>query len=1291
MNLPYYKNRLIVPLLLVGAFLASAVLFLSIANAAEEAQIQAAIEDLGSAIGQDISSEDQAKELCNQEQYLDVCADIGKKHSLYTTEEIKHVDDFLSEVKGKILNDIKTCLDEECLVKVANELAQKLKAKNPTLATDFNLTAKVIGEKNSVIQAAKEVGLNFRDCESMDPDTASVDLLRKCAKLAKDSRVQKYIPEDKRALASQFEDSSTIKLREALAAGRYQCGDNTLEGCGNFCLNPSAGATDIPQVCKQIAAEVFGPDGVKELEGAHRQVGQVKDFYAKKFILTLPNGKELVGEGQIRNACDQAFSSINFEVAKACGNFAVNNGFAGQAEVEKGLKLMESFTQKGQNVDFEKCLNDPRACRDLIPEDDRGRFDAGNQIFEIMKTEIGFDPQQCERGSVDPTIGTKCFEGSKRALAKIESLGLVSQSKEARFIVEDIKRHVADGEGMSQRKDEFRQVFSQQGGPGGCKSEAECYTYCSNSTNGPECISFGAKQNISGFRGKESIQRFQEYNQNVQKSSDVTSNEYRAYPSDGRYSQFPGQGPYPGFQPGYVPPGQVPGFTQPGPGFNQPPGIGQYYPGPGSVGPSPECFAAIQSGDYVKAKAVCESHTPQQPYPSSQICPANPYVECPAGQYRESFRNPDGCWVDGPCKPAPTYSSGPYPTYSRPPGEKTQCSDGVDNDNDGKTDYPADHSCYGPDDSDEYYPPEGAPYPTYSPYPTPGTSKCPSEFAYDMGGYCKLNSDTTNTKCAAYSVAGNKDNYSSDCSKLACPSGQWWDYSKSVCVSSSTTSPYPTYSPYPTATSGTGEMYNCFYPNATKNGKSPGYTVWCEKDYFNCHEGTNTGPSISLDGLALGAPSSCESGYWGKSCNNNKFCDSNETYTSCPSDCGGATYSPFPTYSSYPTPGTSKCPSEFAYDMGGYCKLNSDTTNTKCAAYSVAGNKDNYSSDCSKLACPSGQWWDYSKSVCVSSSTTSPYPTYSPYPTPSTTSCPSGYHPHGDSGGYCMNDQENYGGTCYNSAGTSKISCPVQPTYTPYPSCPSPQWWDTATSKCTSTTTSGSCPSGSHVVYVNSAGGYCMSDSDSSKCGPLNSTSTTNFGSCSSYQGSTTYSPAPTYSYSPGTSYTPYPSCPSGQWWDTAKSMCTSTATSCGSGYYWDSASSICKPISTTSYTPSSPSCPSGQWWDYTTNSCQGSTTTYTPPPYTPPPSCSSGQYWDGSACVTNPTPYPVTTTYTPYPTTEYTPPPTSGLYPHYMAMHCQQLGRTWNGEICEANGLFARFYEGSGMANILRLFYIVP
>ncbi|MDP3799816.1 MAG: hypothetical protein Q8Q90_00125, partial [bacterium] len=119
MNLIYCrKNLWTVLIIAVSIFLVSTILFSSIA-AAEEAQIQAAIKELGSVTGQAVTSEDQAKDLCNREQYLDVCADIGKKHNLYTPEEVKSVDDFLGEVKGKILNDIKNCNSEECLIKVA--------------------------------------------------------------------------------------------------------------------------------------------------------------------------------------------------------------------------------------------------------------------------------------------------------------------------------------------------------------------------------------------------------------------------------------------------------------------------------------------------------------------------------------------------------------------------------------------------------------------------------------------------------------------------------------------------------------------------------------------------------------------------------------------------------------------------------------------------------------------------------------------------------------------------------------------------------------------------------------------------------------------------------------------------------------------------------------------------------------------------------------------------------------------------------------------------------------------
>ncbi|MDP2695804.1 MAG: hypothetical protein Q8O87_00965 [bacterium] len=71
------------------------------------------------------------------------------------------------------------------------------------------------------------------------------------------------------------------------------------------------------------------------------------------------------------------------------------------------------------------------------------------------------------------------------------------------------------------------------------------------------------------------------------------------------------------------------------------------------------------------------------------------------------------------------------------------------------------------------------------------------------------------------------------------------------------------------STNTSGSMQKCFYPNATIDGQAPGYTVWCEYDYYNCHQGDPTGAEVSLNGLMLGAPSSCESGYSGGSSFNN--------------------------------------------------------------------------------------------------------------------------------------------------------------------------------------------------------------------------------------------------------------------------------------------------------------------------------------------------------------------------------------------------------------------------------------
>src|SRR3989338_6074077 len=177
-------------------------------------QVDAAIADLSELYGQPITSVDQAKAICNIEQYLGDCAEIGKRHDLFDANEIKSVDAVLSELKGKIIDDLKNCADETCLVSVASQLAKRLADKAPAIARELDLTTKKVAEKNEIVKAAKEVGVNFDDCRTMDPDSASVELLRACAKLAKHKGVQLQLSIDARQ-AVENQDASLEQIGRA--------------------------------------------------------------------------------------------------------------------------------------------------------------------------------------------------------------------------------------------------------------------------------------------------------------------------------------------------------------------------------------------------------------------------------------------------------------------------------------------------------------------------------------------------------------------------------------------------------------------------------------------------------------------------------------------------------------------------------------------------------------------------------------------------------------------------------------------------------------------------------------------------------------------------------------------------------------------------------------------------------------------------------------------------------------------------------------------------------------------
>ena len=236
-------------------------------------QIAGALRDLSQAVGREITTTTEAREVCNQGQYLTVCAEIGKKHKLYNAERAKEVDIVLEQLKGKIMEQLKACTTMECLVGVANSLSQKLVARDPKIAAKLNLTARKVEEHKEVLLAAKENGVSFEQCRELNTASASLDRLASCSHFIKDARVQRFVPEEKRA-----ENENAQKMadfRAALASGTITCGDNTVGGCTKFCMmsrkaNKETDDDGIPAVCREIAQKYFGPSSIQKLEQMHQ-------------------------------------------------------------------------------------------------------------------------------------------------------------------------------------------------------------------------------------------------------------------------------------------------------------------------------------------------------------------------------------------------------------------------------------------------------------------------------------------------------------------------------------------------------------------------------------------------------------------------------------------------------------------------------------------------------------------------------------------------------------------------------------------------------------------------------------------------------------------------------------------------------------------------------------------------------------------------------------------------------------------------------------------------------------
>lgn len=610
--------------------------------------------------------------------------ELAEKYQVYSKEQSDIAKSYKQEVISKLSGLSEENFEEE-IVKIAKELLKK-----PKLAKSFQLDKDSVSAAETIVAEVKNAGVGVDIC-SQSAETLSREQLIGCLeaskKLAKKTSVQKYIP--KGVIEKTNMADMAASLDEALARGDYSELGKTAEEAGQKCLK--SGSESL-KACDEVAQKFFGPEGVKELTAARTQTKQAGDFYLKNLEnmeLITPDGRKIAGKTAIKNACDGAFETKDIKLARACGDFAVKNGFTGKEEMEESLNLFESMASK--NINFDDCRSNPEICEEFIPEEHKQEFEGNKKIYEIMKAEAGFNPIECERGNVDFEIGRKCFEASKKALPKLKEIA--KDYPEVQRMVSEIESGLKRETEQSQKGDDFEKFFSQQAGPGGCKTEQECFAYCNDSAHGAECISFGAKHEV--FQGDEAVERYQRYNDILKSPSPSNYNQTGQY-GENRFNQGGQAYPYPTSENrgAYVNTG----------GF-------------GGSGPSPECFVAIQSGDFAKAKEIC--NTPANPYqyqppqnqqqkpleqmvnyqqssaPINRICPATPEFDCQSGYQKIYKTTPDGCGISECVYVGGNSQSSSYSSY---------------------------------------YPPSS--YSSYS-YSSPGyTGSCPSDLASLLGSGC---------------------------------------------------------------------------------------------------------------------------------------------------------------------------------------------------------------------------------------------------------------------------------------------------------------------------------------------------------------------------------------------------------------------------------------------------------------------------------------------------------------------------------------------------------------------------
>lgn len=212
--------------------------------------------------------------------------------------------------------------------------------------------------------------------------------------------------------------------------------------------------------CDAYCSDVSNLEECLTFATENGMMGEEELAEAQKVLAAIQSGVSLPGGCTSEEACDAYCQEL--EHMQECMDFATAAGMMSEedaAQAQKVLTVMQSGGSPGGCVSKDECdayCSDPTHMEECID----------------FAVETGFmTAEEAEKIKAEGSLGIKRDDG------------------------EDL-----DGENDGKKKEgefEFDDSFS---GPGGCASEQECMSYCSDPANSEECASFfGGEQRIDEF------------------------------------------------------------------------------------------------------------------------------------------------------------------------------------------------------------------------------------------------------------------------------------------------------------------------------------------------------------------------------------------------------------------------------------------------------------------------------------------------------------------------------------------------------------------------------------------------------------------------------------------------------------------------------------------------------------------------------------------------------------------------------------------------------------------------